>query len=119
MDGVQVRRCLNHGAITALHINASPYNAGEKLRRTAALRWRLGLLYTDWPAKLAERLFPKRSVIKGNKRSEEAARKRAFEAKKKRQQCMKLLYKRIAEHLEEYRKGFEFFDEKTGGCSIC
>jgi hypothetical protein len=32
MDGVQVRKEFSFNPVTALHINATPYNAGEDLR---------------------------------------------------------------------------------------
>jgi hypothetical protein len=114
MDGVQVRRCLSHGAISALHINATPYNAGERLRRTASLRWRLGLLYQDWPTKLIARLFPKLGIIRGANQAR--AKARGAKAKRKRFYYNKLLYKKIADHMQEYREGFEFSDLDTGGC---
>lgn len=70
-------------------------------------------MYSDWPAKVCERLFPKLVSIKGDKVSEKKNRHRNFNYKKQKQKFMKLLYKRIADHMEKYRKGFEFLD--TGG----
>lgn len=112
MDGVQVRRELSHAPVTAMHINATPYNAGERLRRTAALRWRLGLLYTDWPKRYVDKLFPKLGIMRGTNVKKVWERNR--KAKAKRTYLMKLLYKKIADQLEEWRDGFEFCDMETG-----
>ena len=112
IDGVQVRKVLSHNPMSITHINATPYNAGEQFRRTAALRWRLGLLYTDWPKRLADKIWPKLGIIRGTHMN--LFHERTRKAKALRVKLNKRMYKKLADHMEELRTGFEFTDMETG-----
>jgi hypothetical protein len=112
MDGVQIRREMQFRPATLLHINATPYNAGEKLRRNPALRWRLGLINLDYMRRLCDKHYPKQNIIWGV--NEKTVLKRRAKVAAKKTYLQKLLYKKIAQTVETWRDGFEFVDPLTG-----
>ena len=116
MDGVQIRREMQWRPVTLLHINATPYNVGEKLRRNPASRWRLGLINMDYVRKLCDRLYPKQNIIWGV--NERYARRRAAKVAAKKTYLHKLLFKRIADIIESWSKGFDWTDS-TSATTYC
>jgi hypothetical protein len=66
----------------------------------------------DYIKKYNEKYHPKIGIIRGY--NEAAVKERNRRAKEKKIYFQKLLYRKMADAIEEWREGFEFFDAATG-----